>query len=112
MLVSAVAVALILGERLGGFTHFYQLQAKQWLSQGVSLVLIGDQWSAAAEQVVLYRRSGGKICARKGVSLHFHAHCNARTGKCSGNPNIWVTRKPSYYGISSCNPLHKGKNTR
>lgn len=72
--VAASAETVTLGYRPGGFTHQHILQANRWLAAGMKVVIRGDQVSAAAIQVVYFKRRGGRTCfaPRSDASLHFH----------------------------------------
>ena len=73
----AEAATVELWHRPGGYTHAHIAQAKHWLATGTTLVIRDWQVSAAAIQVLYFKRRGGKVCyARSGFNadpaLYFH----------------------------------------
>lgn len=69
----AFAQRLDIGWRPGGDVYTYIVEALDMLRGGRSYRVTGDQYSAAAMQVVyLKSQMPGRICARRNVKLNFH----------------------------------------
>jgi hypothetical protein len=60
-----------LPERPGGYVSIYQLEARLMLRSGQRIRIEGDQYSAAAIQVVWLKEHGAAICVVRG-DLYFH----------------------------------------
>lgn len=88
----AAATATI-GFRPGGDVYTYITQALDMLRGGKSYRVIGDQFSAAALQVVyLENQMPGRICANPKAKLHFHLGFDKETGRPMKKPDVvWVT---------------------
>ncbi|MFZ5677354.1 MAG: hypothetical protein ACOZAM_30700 [Pseudomonadota bacterium] len=82
-----------IGFRPGGDVYTYIAQAIDMLHSGKSYRVIGDQFSAAALQVVyLENQMPGRICASPKAKLHFHLGFDKETGRPMKKPDIvWVT---------------------
>jgi hypothetical protein len=116
---AAASETIVLKPRDGGYTHQHIAQAKRWLADGKRLVINGEQLSAAAIQAVYYKRHGGRICAARGASLHFHLS-TLRGGRGQANtlavwigranaarighlkPGQWKRFSPATFGIGAC----------
>ena len=125
----AAASTLELWYREGGYTHAHIAQARRWLASRTTLVIRDWQVSAAAIQVVYYKRMGGRVCyGRSGFNadpaLYFHvpqsrgvpsnslashigASNAAKLGRLSGNRMKRV--HPSVFGIPACPPGLKAR---
>ncbi len=73
----ASARTVELWNRPGGYTFQHIAQANRWLASGTRLVIRDWQVSAAAIQVVYFKRRGGNVCyAKSGFNsdpaLYFH----------------------------------------
>jgi len=85
---------VVVGYRPGGYTLIHKKRGQQWLKSGKRIVIRGDQVSAAATQVVWYKRNGGKVCvAGRDVLLWFHEN---------GTKGPLYAERPSVYGIRRC----------
>jgi hypothetical protein len=82
-----------IGFRPGGDVYSYITQALDMLRGGKSYRVIGDQFSAAALQVVyLENQMPGRICATPKAKLHFHLGFDKETGRPMKKPDVvWVT---------------------
>lgn len=82
-----------IGFRPGGDVYTYITQALDMLRGGKSYRVIGDQFSAAALQVVyLENQMPGRICASPKAKLHFHLGFDKETGRPMKKPDVvWVT---------------------
>ena len=121
-MAQAGAVTVELWNRPGGFTHLHIIEADRWLASGTKLVIADWQVSAAAIQVLYFKRKGGNVCyAKSGFSstpaLYFHlgrsrgvatddlahyiGHANAaKLGKLSSYS--FKRFHPSVFGIRAC----------
>ena len=61
-----------IGSRPGGNVASHLMIARQWHTLGIGVRLTGSQYSAAAMQVILFKKLGGDVCARKGIRLYLH----------------------------------------
>ena len=86
------AGSVAIGFRPGGDVYTYITQALDMLRGGKSYRVIGDQFSAAALQVVyLENQMPGRICATRRARLHFHLGFDRDTGKPMKKPDVvWV----------------------
>lgn len=82
-----------IGFRPGGDVYTYITQALDMLRGGKSYRVVGDQFSAAALQVVyLENQMPGRICATPKAKLHFHLGFDKETGRPMKKPDVvWVT---------------------
>lgn len=82
-----------IGFRPGGDVYTYITQALDMLRGGKSYRVVGDQFSAAALQVVyLENQMPGRICATPKAKLHFHLGFDKQTGRPMKKPDVvWVT---------------------
>ncbi|MBK1869191.1 hypothetical protein [Taklimakanibacter albus] len=82
-----------IGFRPGGDVYTYIAQALDMLRGGKSYRVIGDQFSAAALQVIyLENQMPGRICASPKAKLHFHLGFDKETGRPMKKPDVvWVT---------------------
>ena len=76
-IVQAGAATVELWNRPGGFTYLHIVEADRWLASGTRLVIADWQVSAAAIQVLYFKRKGGNICYAKSrfsadPALYFH----------------------------------------
>ena len=79
-LASARPREILIGERAGGYLFLYIVQAKQMIATGNSYRVRGDQYSAAAIQVLyVEKRHPERICASPFAKLHLHQPFNAIT---------------------------------
>lgn len=88
----AEARAATIGFRPGGDVYTYIAQALDMLRGSNSYRVTGDQYSAAALQVVyLENHMPGRICATPRARLHFHLGFDRATGKPMKKPDVvWV----------------------
>ena len=98
---TASAETIDLWYRPGGHTHIHIAQADRWLSSGTQLVIRDWQVSAAAIQVVYFKRHGGKVCyAKPGFNadpaLYFHL---AESG------GAYFNSLPKYIGAKYANKV-------
>jgi hypothetical protein len=110
----ASAKTVELWHRPGGYTHQHILQANRWLASGTKLVIRDWQVSAAAIQVVYFKRKGGNVCfAKSGFngqpSLHFHLSESRGTHRNTlaqyiGKANTAKVGKLSAYNFKSFHP--------
>lgn len=118
----AAAETIELWNRQGGYTHLHMKQADQWLAHGTKLVIRDWQVSAAAIQVLYFKRRGGQVCYGKSgfngdPALFFHtaesrgkprnelAHYigAGNAAKVGGlSPNRLKRFHPSAFGIKAC----------
>ena len=78
----ANAKSLDIGWRPGGDVYTYIVEAMDMLRSGQSYRVTGDQYSAAAMQVVyLESQMPGRICARRNARLNFHMGFDKTTKK-------------------------------
>lgn len=109
--VTATADTIRLGDRNGGYVKQHIDTAKVWLKHRDSLILTGDQISAAAIQVAWFRAHGGKVCAYPGRALYFH------DGALGTNPTkryLGYSLKPGWYspGDFGIKPCLRQRNSR
>ncbi len=108
------AKTIELWHRPGGYTHQHILQANRWLASRTKVVIRDWQVSAAAIQVVYFKRKGGNVCFAKSAfnaqpSLHFHLsesrgkHYNPLT-QYIGKANTAKIGKLSAYGFKKFHP--------
>ena len=97
-----------LGDRPGGYAHAHIKTAERWLKTRTRIVIAGDQASAAAIQVVYFHERGGRICAKPGVTLYFHAG-RSRGGAVTNANRRYLGRDlkdgwyhPEKFGIREC----------
>ena len=97
-----------LGDRPGGYAHAHIKTAEVWLKTRTRVVIAGDQQSAAAIQVVYFAGRGGRICAKPGVMLYFHAG-RSRGGAVTNANRRYLGRNlkdgwytPAKFGIGKC----------
>lgn len=124
----ANAETLELWHRPGGYTHLHIAEANRWLAKGTRLVIRDWQVSAAAIQIVYFKRKGGRVCYAKAgfnaePALYFHLGTSQGTphntlasylgaanaekvGKLSGHG--FRRMHPSAFGIRSCRDGTKG----
>jgi hypothetical protein len=77
-----LAHTLNIGWRPGGDVYTYIAEALDMLRGGQSYRVTGDQYSAAAMQVVyLESQMPGRICANRNVTLNFHMGFDKETKK-------------------------------
>jgi hypothetical protein len=62
---------LLVFDRPGGLMKTYYEEEASWRRDRVTIKILGDQYSAAAMQVVMYHFRGGKICTGD-ITLYFH----------------------------------------
>lgn len=116
--VPVSAKTIELWHRPGGYTHQHILQANRWLKSGTKLVIRDWQVSAAAIQVVYFKRKGGNVCFGKTAfnatpSLRFHLsesrgkHMNTLT-QYIGAANTAKIGKLSAYDFKSLHPSSFG----
>jgi len=88
----AYAARVDIGFRPGGDVYTHIAQALDMLRSGRSYRVTGDQYSAAAIQVVyLKSKMPGRICATRGATLNFHLGFDKDTGSSMQKPDIvWV----------------------
>jgi hypothetical protein len=88
----AVARTAEIGFRPGGDVYRHIAEAIDMLKSGESYRVIGDQYSAAAMQVVyLERQMPGRICASPRARLHFHLGFDKEMGRAITKPDpVWV----------------------
>jgi hypothetical protein len=96
-----------LGDRPGGYAHAHMQTAEVWLKTRTRVVIAGDQMSAAAIQVAYFAGRGGRICAKPGVMLYFHA--GRSRGAVTNANRRYLGRnlkegwyKPARFGIGEC----------
>lgn len=82
-----------IGFRPGGDVYTYITQALDMLRGGKSYRVVGDQFSAAALQVIyLENQMPGRICATPKAKLHLHLGFDKETGRPMKKPDVvWVT---------------------
>lgn len=87
------AAAATIGWRPGGDVYTHIAQAIDMLGSGKSYRVTGDQFSAAALQVVyLENQMPDRICATSKARLHFHLGFDKETGKPMKKPDVvWIT---------------------
>lgn len=88
----ALARSSIIGWRPGGDVYTYIAKALDMIRSGRSYRVTGDQYSAAAMQVVyLERQMPARICASPGAKLNFHLGFDKETKKpMKGLDPVWV----------------------
>lgn len=96
----------------GGIIGDHMRYAKVWRDRGYRLVIRDDQYSAAAIMVLGFKKAGGKVCARRGADLYFHAPnvepvheiISAKAaGLIAGAPERgWKRVSPAAFGIPVC----------
>lgn len=118
-------VNVALWQRPGGRVDLYMKQAIVWTRDKTRVVVIGDQYSAAAMQVLRLHVLKADVCTMPGVTLHFHrpffSFGKLRVGdpqwhdefedlfgkentKIIGKVTVedWSVRDPSEFGIPAC----------
>lgn len=125
--VPASAKTIELWHRPGGYTHQHILQANRWLKSGTKLVIRDWQVSAAAIQIVYFKRKGGNVCFGKTAfnsspSLRFHlsesrgTHVNTLSQYIGAANTAKIGRltaydfksfHPSAFGIRACTGKEK-----
>ncbi|WP_162918952.1 hypothetical protein [Taklimakanibacter deserti] len=88
----ALARSSTIGWRPGGDVYSYIAQALDMIRSGKGYRVTGDQYSAAAMQVVyLESRMPARICASPGAKLNFHLGFDKETKKpMKGLDPVWV----------------------
>jgi hypothetical protein len=119
-----VAETIELWNRPGGYTHVHIKQADAWLARGTMLVIRDWQVSAAAIQVLYFKRRGGQVCYAKSdfnaePALFFHTPTSRGKAQDSlahyvgagnageiGNRSQYRFKRfhPSAFGIRACAP--------
>jgi len=106
---SAHSKTVEFGFRPGGHTVEFIRAAKVMLKSRDRIVIRRDQMSAAAIQVVWYRKHGGKVCTKGDVQLFFHMGRNMRTGEPIDSNRFYLGRsipegwyRPAEFGIPKC----------
>ena len=86
------AAPTTIGFRPGGDVYTYIDQAIGMLRGGKSYRVTGDQYSAAALQVIyLENQMPARICATVKAKLHFHLGFDKETGRPMKRPDVvWV----------------------
>jgi hypothetical protein len=89
---TAFAKSYEIGWRPGGDVFTYIVEALDMLRSGRSYRVTGDQYSAAAMQVVyLESQMPGRICATPRARLHFHLGFDRQTKTAMKEPDpVWV----------------------
>ena len=89
---AALAASANIGWRPGGDVYTYIAQAIDMLRSGRSFRVTGDQYSAAAMQVVyLESQMPERICATPGAKLNFHLGFDKQARKAMKAPDsVWV----------------------
>lgn len=81
-----------IGHRDGGYLLIFISQAAQMLSTRKRYRVVGDQYSAAAMQVLfIERRYPQRICASPMAKLHFHLAFDPVTKSSMKKPTRWFT---------------------
>jgi len=82
---------VLLEQRSGGYLFIYIVAGKQMISSGNSYRVRGDQYSAAAIQVLfIERRDPRRMCASPFAKLHFHKPFNPITKMTMKNWRRWL----------------------
>lgn len=89
---AAFAKSAEIGWRPGGDVYTYIAEALDMLRSGKNYRVTGDQYSAAAMQVVyLEGHMPGRICATRNARLHFHLGFDKQTKTAMKEPDpAWV----------------------
>lgn len=86
----AASAEVKIGERYGGDLLTHVNQATYMMSTGKSYRVVGDQYSAAAMQVLFIESQyPDRVCATRNAKLHFHLGMDPQTGETMKEPN-WV----------------------
>ena len=81
-----------IGERYGGELGLHVNQATYMMSTGNHYRVVGDQYSAAAMQVVFIKSQfPDRICATRKAMLHFYLAMNSQTGESEHEPDWMFT---------------------
>jgi hypothetical protein len=92
--------------RTGGYLFLYIIQGKQMISTGNSYRVRGDQYSAAAIQVLfIEKRDPDRICASPLAKLHFHQPFNPITKTPVKNARRWLVAFIGRANLKRLGPL-------
>jgi hypothetical protein len=89
---SGFAKEILIGERNGGDLLTHVDQATYMMSTGNTYRVVGDQYSAAAMQVVFIESQyPARICASAWAKLHFHLAFDPVSQTSEKEPDWWFT---------------------
>lgn len=63
---------IIVASRPGGNVEEHFAEARGWLRHNVKVRVVGNQYSAAAMQILWYHVHKGRVCSRPSAMLVFH----------------------------------------